>query len=58
MLQKIADELHILPYQLFLENPDMRGEKYSAREIIQVATDIKQKIIKQIDDLIENYGSH
>ncbi|MBR1722298.1 MAG: helix-turn-helix transcriptional regulator [Treponema sp.] len=53
VIQKIIDVLNLLPYQLFLESPD--NQKSSERnEIIQMASDLKQKVVKQIDDFIEN----
>ena len=55
VIQKIIDVLNLLPYQLFLESPDNQkcGER---NEIIQLASDLKQKVVKQIDDFIENYS--
>jgi len=53
VIQKIIDVLNLLPYQLFLESPD--NQKSSEKnEIIQMASDLKQKVVKQIDDFIEN----
>ncbi len=55
VIQKIIDVLNLLPYQLFLESPD--NQKSSEKnEIIQMASDLKQKVVKQIDDFIENYS--
>lgn len=51
VLQKIADELGILPYQLFLEDPNFQDTSKS--DLIQLTRDLKQKIIKDFDEFIE-----
>ena len=55
VLQKMIDELGLLPYQLFLEEPDI-SERTGTREIAQLATDFKQRIVKQLDDIIQKYS--
>ena len=56
VIQRMIDALNLLPYQLFLESPDnfLPAEAKTKGEIIQLTTDLKQKIIKQIDSVIEN----
>ena len=56
VIQRMIDALNLLPYQLFLESPDnfLPAESKTKGEIIQLTTDLKQKIIKQIDSMIEN----
>ena len=59
VIQRIADTLKIPPFQLFLEYPleypidDLPGKKVM---IIQELTQIRQKILKDIDGIIEKYG--
>lgn len=61
VIQNIADVLNLLPYQLFLETPDIiyiqSSEKINdaSQEIIQAATELKQKLIVQIDTFIDKY---
>lgn len=63
ILQNIADVLQILPYQLFLESPVIYSSNTadsdklsSSNEIIQIATSLKQKLIDQIDAIIEMHS--
>ncbi|MBQ9205088.1 MAG: helix-turn-helix transcriptional regulator [Treponema sp.] len=55
VIQKIIDVLNLLPYQLFLESPNIQKQDKKT-EIVQLACDLKQKVVKQLDDFIENYS--
>ncbi|AEF85296.1 DNA-binding protein [Treponema primitia ZAS-2] len=58
LMQRISDRLEILPYQLFLEFPLelhklLPGEKNA---VIHELAQIRQKFIRDIDEIIEKYG--
>lgn len=55
VIQKIVDVLNLLPYQLFLEIPQAQNQG-NANEIIQLASELKQKLVSQLDDFIETYS--
>ena len=50
VIQNMSDTLEILPYQLFLEHP---VESTPVNSIISELIVIKQRVIKEIDELIE-----
>ena len=52
IIQQISDSLGILPYQLFLEYP---AEAVPGNTMVSELMVIKQKLVKEIDILIENY---
>ena len=52
VIQQISDILGILPYQLFLEHP---AETAPANNIISELIVIKQRLIMEIDSLIQKY---
>jgi transcriptional regulator with XRE-family HTH domain len=58
VIQRISDVLEISPYQLFLEYPvDVSGAFQGAKTmVIQEMAQIKQKLVKDIDGIIEKYG--
>ena len=49
-IQHISDTLEILPYQLFIENP-AEAAPLNVSELLV----IKQRIVKEIDTLIQKY---
>lgn len=49
VIQKIIDTLEIMPYQLFLEQPNVESSADT-----QKLTDLKQKIIQLFEKAIEN----
>lgn len=49
VIQKIIDTLDIMPYQLFLEQPDVESSDDTRK-----LTDLKQKIIQLFEKAIEN----
>ena len=51
VIQNIIEALDLLPYQLFLETPDVQSQDQK-NEFIQFASELKQKVIKQVDDFI------
>ncbi|GHV29689.1 hypothetical protein AGMMS4952_15720 [Spirochaetia bacterium] len=57
LIQRISDTLEISPYQLFLEHPvNLSGAVPEEKMvIIQDLTHVKQKFIKEIDDIIQKY---
>jgi transcriptional regulator with XRE-family HTH domain len=56
VLQNIANALNVFPYQLFLEQPADRPGQMENTTLIQELTLIKQKLIHEMDELIEKYG--
>ncbi|MDR0313934.1 MAG: helix-turn-helix domain-containing protein [Treponema sp.] len=54
VIQYISDTLEILPYQLFLEHP-IESIPPGANSIIPNLLGIKQKVVKEIDNLIKQY---
>jgi len=52
IIQSIADILGLMPYQLFLEHP---AEDVSSGIIASDLTMIKQRLVKEINDLIDKY---
>ncbi|MDR1586039.1 MAG: helix-turn-helix domain-containing protein [Treponema sp.] len=57
VIQTILDTLEIMPYQLFLEQPiEIKTENKEKKiRVVQELAGIKQKIIKEIDGIIEKY---
>jgi transcriptional regulator with XRE-family HTH domain len=55
VLQNIANKLDIFPYQLFLERPVDRPGGVENNAIVQELTRIKQKMLKDIDEIITKY---
>jgi transcriptional regulator with XRE-family HTH domain len=55
VIQTIANTLDIFPYQLFLEYPVETPKMAEYNMIIQELIAIKQKIIKEIDEIIKKY---
>jgi transcriptional regulator with XRE-family HTH domain len=53
VIQCISDTLEILPYQLFLEYP--MEEVGKRGEFIQELVKIKQRLVKEIDEIIQGY---
>ena len=53
VIQHISDYLGLMPYQLFLEHPS--GDKLSTNMIISDLMVIKQRFIKDINDLIHKH---
>jgi len=54
VIQNISDTLEILPFQLFLEQP---SETAPANTIVSDLIVTKQRLVKEIDELIEKCGS-
>ena len=52
IIQHISDILELMPYQLFLEHP---VEEAAAGMVISDLIVIKQRLIKEINDLIQKY---
>jgi transcriptional regulator with XRE-family HTH domain len=52
VIQHISDILELMPYQLFLENP---AEETPANTVISDLIVIKQRLAKEISELIEKY---
>jgi transcriptional regulator with XRE-family HTH domain len=55
VLQNIANALDIFPYQLFLEHPVERPGAMETNAVVQELTRIKQKLMKEIDEIIKKY---
>ncbi|MDR1239860.1 MAG: helix-turn-helix domain-containing protein [Treponema sp.] len=55
VLQNIADGLGIFPYQLFLEYPVDGPDGAEQSRMVQELTRIKQKLMKEIDEIIKKY---
>ena len=55
VIQKILDVLNLMPYQLFLENPDISAKSSTNQKLIQIASELKQNISIEIDDVVEKY---
>jgi len=54
VIQLISDTLEILPYQLFLEHPT---EAAPVNTVFADLIMIKQRLVKEIDSLIQKHGS-
>jgi len=52
VIQHISDILELMPYQLFLEHPT---EEADASAVISDLMVIKQRLVKEISELIEKY---
>lgn len=53
VLQKIADELDLLPYELFLESPDIKNSNMKIDEISrQKIVNLKQQICSLFDNVL------
>jgi len=52
VIQHISDILELMPYQLFLENP---AEEPPVNTVISDLIVIKQRLIKEISELVEKY---
>jgi transcriptional regulator with XRE-family HTH domain len=60
VIQQMLDILHLLPYQLFLEEPaeyDSDEHAGKTRRIQQELTRLKQQFDQDIDHIITQYGS-
>lgn len=59
VVQAITEILDILPYHLFLESPVKIPPCDDAEKtrMIQELADIKQKLVREIDDIIQKYNS-
>jgi transcriptional regulator with XRE-family HTH domain len=55
VLQNIANALDIFPYQLFLEHPANRPKRAEITPIVQELTLVKQKLVKELDEIIKKY---
>ena len=55
VIQKILDVLNLMPYQLFLENPDISAKSSTNQKLIQIASELKQNISIEMDDVVEKY---
>jgi transcriptional regulator with XRE-family HTH domain len=57
VIQAISDSLEILPFQLFLEVPvEIKAKNLEEKEMmVQELIQIKQKLNKEIDDIIKKY---
>ena len=55
VIQNISDNLEILPYQLFLEYPFEAASQLPDNTIILELMGIEQRLVKEIDDLIQKY---
>ena len=58
VLQKICDVLDVFPYQLFLENPLFFIGNEESKKIIQITSDLKQRIIAQFDECLEKIAQN
>ena len=54
VIQQISDVLDLMPYQLFLEHP--LEEAASNSTVISDLTVIKQRLFREIDELIQKYS--
>jgi transcriptional regulator with XRE-family HTH domain len=54
VLQTIADTLGVLPYQLFLEQP-VEAISPKGAVMVRELSRIKQRVIREIDELIKQY---
>jgi len=52
IIQHISDILGILPYQLFIEHP---AEIVPINNMVSELLAVKQRLVKEIDTLIQNY---
>ena len=52
VIQHISDSLELMPYQLFLEYP---AEAVSGNAIIKDLMEVKQRLVKEINNLIYKY---
>jgi len=52
VIQHISDILELMPYQLFLEHP---AEEAPVSAVISDLTIIKQRLIKEINELIQKH---
>ncbi|MGN0729056.1 helix-turn-helix domain-containing protein [Treponema sp.] len=57
VIQNILDVLHLMPYQLFLENPDISEKSTSNQKLIQIANELKQKISFEIDETVIKFSN-
>ena len=57
VLQKIADRLHLLPYQLFLEEPTTESLDMNP-QAQQLISDLRRKIISVFDEVNNNAKNH
>jgi transcriptional regulator with XRE-family HTH domain len=57
VIQAISDALDVFPFQLFLEKPvEIKTETPHEKEImVQELMQIRQKLNKEIDDIIQKY---
>jgi transcriptional regulator with XRE-family HTH domain len=53
VIQYISDILELMPYQLFLEHP---AEETAVGTVVSELTVIKQRLIKEINELIQKYS--
>jgi transcriptional regulator with XRE-family HTH domain len=53
VIQYISDILELMPYQLFLEHP---AEEMAVGGVISDLIVIKQRLIKEINELIQKYS--
>ena len=56
VIQKISNNLEILPYQLFLEYP-AEAASLPSNTIVLELMGIEQRLVKEINDLIQKYRS-
>jgi transcriptional regulator with XRE-family HTH domain len=55
VIQRIVDTFNILPYQLFLEYPLKTERKEYEPEIIGDILRIKERFVKELDEIIKKY---
>jgi transcriptional regulator with XRE-family HTH domain len=55
VIQKIADNLNVLPYELFLESPVDKKSQDEAETMVQNLVKIKQYLVQEIDKIIVKY---
>jgi transcriptional regulator with XRE-family HTH domain len=57
LIQNISDSLGILPYQLFLEHPVEELNKKEKETLVQELIEIRQKLLREIDEVVKKYGA-
>jgi transcriptional regulator with XRE-family HTH domain len=55
VIQCISDTLGIMPYQLFMEYPTETENFEKGQEFIRELSLIKQRFVKEIDEIIRKY---
>jgi transcriptional regulator with XRE-family HTH domain len=57
LVQRISDALDILPFRLFLEDPEPELKSHEKETFVQELTALRRKLIQEIDGAIKKHSA-